>query len=57
MRDGELTKEGAFPEKTEEDDKKDAETQAKENANKGEVIGKEEEKPAEEKEVKRGPSF
>jgi hypothetical protein len=38
MRDGELTKDAAFPEKKENDDKAEVETKIKENANTGKVM-------------------
>jgi hypothetical protein len=67
IRDGELTKEAAFPEKAEADDKADAEKETTENANKGEVIdidkGKapepeqKAEPPAPAEEQKRKPGF
>jgi len=61
MKDGELTKEAAFPEKAEEDDKANAAEEARQGANTGEVVDlqneakeKKEEPP---EQVKRGPSF
>lgn len=59
IRDGELTREGAFPEKREADDQAAAEQEKKEGANQGEVLKKEEplkEEPAKET-PKPGPGF